>query len=259
MQEDSRIRLYFVFVLTGINIFFAGMFIYSDWGKELVKIISGFPFYLKGLFSLISTIIVWSAGKYTLKQKVTTLFKISFLFTFIGDIGFIIPPLTTYNPQWLFVVAMSCYIIFHILSIFRYTNGIKETRDGINPVPFRIITAVVLICAIFALLFALSGKLIEQKLFIPVSIYGLVLVTDVFFGINTLTLKAFPLINARLITAGIIFFSFCDMGEALKLATMNTPVYDIAVRMTWLFYGPALILLGLSGYQWADKDQATNK
>ena len=259
MEKISKIKMYFIFVLTGINFFLAGIFYSFDWGKDILKIIPLFPFYLKGLFSLICTIAVWSAGKHAFDPKDSLIFRISFLCTFIGDIGFLIPVLTPFNPPWLFIATMAVYIAFHCLSIIRYMHGIKEPREDFNPLLFRIFLGVIIYGLLFFIMIVLTGTLIKQGLLIPVVLYGILLTTDVFFGINTLSLRFFPLINARLIATGVILFFFCDMAEAWKIASAGTPIYDIAVRITWIFYGPSLILISLSGYLWHEERLSLSK
>jgi H+/Cl- antiporter ClcA len=230
------------------------MFWMNDWGRELSSLIPGLPFYLKGLFSLLCTIAVWTTGRYMMDREDHRWLAAAFLFTAAGDIGFIIPEVTGSNPTWLFLLSMLLYGVFQVLSIIRYTRNLETRKDLKGILPLRLIMALVLTGTLVLILYSTSGSLIRGGLLIPVVIYGSLLITSAWFGINTLTLKRFPQVNAWLIAAGVVLIFFGDSCEAWKLGVSDNPqLLYTAKRMTWIFYGPAITLLSLSGFRWDER------
>lgn len=242
-----------VSLLIGLNLFIFGIFIGNDWRVYLTELLRHYPFYLKGLFSLVCLIVVWSAGKRTFHIRDNTLLKFSWIFIFLGDLLFITPEVSAFNPSWLFSVTILCFIVFHIMAIVRCSRGFKDIKPGKRYILIRYVSALVLFGSITAVLMAVSGPAFEKGMLIPIAIYSYLLATSAWLGVNTLTLKSFPVVNAWLIAAGMLLFFMGDVLEAVKLGTEGTIYFDLAKKAIWLLYGPALLLISLSTFRFEGK------
>jgi hypothetical protein len=248
-MQITGVKKNLVFVFIGLNCFLAGFFLSSDWAKEWGMVFPFLPFYLKGLFSLVCGIIVWTTGKKAFDSRDFQILSAAFVFTFLGDLSFIVTDVTSFRPEWMFLVTQGLYFLFQILCIFRYTRGWRSSDRDLKSWIIRALSGVFVLGVVAFFLTLAHSNLVKTQMVLPVTLYAILLSISVLSGINTLTLKAFPKGNAALIAVGMIAFFFGDIAEALKIAYFGTEVFFYAKKITWLFYGPALMLLALSGYR----------
>ena len=94
----------------------------------------------------------------------------------------------------------------------------------------------------------INEHLDERLLFIVIVFYGLVVSTSLWAAFANYLLKLFPKTNSILVSLGMLFFVLCDINVGLSLALPHGLAKTISSNLIWIFYTPALTLIGLSGY-----------
>jgi uncharacterized membrane protein YhhN len=106
----------------------------------------------------------------------------------------------------------------------------------------------------FLALAALTPALIKVNLWLPVSLYALLLVTSLFAAWCAIRLKQMPVLSAWLAWCGLFLFLLCDITVGLGAVGKATEWGAWIRTTTGLFYTPALVLLVLSGVKTAHAD-----
>lgn len=134
-----------------------------------------------------------------------------------------------------------------MLYIIRHTrkNDLDNHFPKILCIPFGTVLVMALLCAMGAF----------DKLMLPiVTSYGVFVVCSVAASCRTPGIGYFPAVNARCVKWEMVLFLCCDVCVGLSgLVSVDHSVQEVvatvAHNFVWVFYVPALALLGLSGYR----------
>lgn len=169
-------------------------------------------------------------------QKSARLLAFAFLLTIIADFFLIL------REQ--LIVGIAFFALMQLLLIIRHLSGFRisrfrESRYGLS------MTAGLTTWGI-AMTFMRSG-LEQSGLFLPVAIYGLLLIISVWAAYCAMFLEKMKPRLAKLAFWGMLRFLCCDITVGLGAIWPGTSAGTFVRAITGLFYAPCLIFLGISG------------
>ncbi len=206
-----------------------------------------YPSYLINRINVIlATALVWLSGKDSLSQKDNRLMKYVFFIICIGEYFFVAA-----KPAF----AVIAFLLCQCLLIIRHSKGLlgklamSATRHKVvlallAIILTSIITATVILLYPFGNYYALS---------IIAVFYWTMLCISLWTAIANFLLALFPKANSRMIAIGMLCFYCCDILVGLDMILGDSAMSMLANSFIWIFYTPAIILLALSCYMYADK------
>ncbi len=205
---------------------------------------------LKFSISFLCSLIVWLMASNGFDPKDEKKLQIAFIFVFLGDfiffLGFDMP-------------AIGIFVLGQILLTYRNAKNLipylkLKSSEGKTLQPF-IPLIIVLFINVLQLCFAFYPFMKDNlAMFYFIIGYSLFLCISFWVGWLARFTNFFPQKNAKLITIAMILFFFCDVSVGLGIAIPTGELAQIiASTLTFVFYTPALLLLGISGYKLDEK------
>jgi len=206
-----------------------------------------YPSYLINRINVIlATALVWLSGKDSLSQKDNRLMKYVFLVICIGEYFFLID-----KP----VFAILTFLFCQCLLIIRHSNGLIAKLAMAAPWQKLVLTlfAIILTSIITATVILLYPFNNYRSLSIIAVFYWTMLSISLWVAMANFILALFPKTNSRMIAIGMLCFYCCDIFVGLDTILDSGTMWLLANSLIWIFYTPAITLLALSCYKYADK------
>ncbi|CAB9524660.1 Inherit from bactNOG: Membrane [Seminavis robusta] len=148
------------------------------------------------------------------------------------------------------------FMIVQGLFIKRHLSGMTSISEltAQSPLVILVFGISAVLCAANATFFWYPRTGGFNDLFIILSIYFCLKCTSLTATYAACLIGKFPLWNAQMTAVGMTMFFICDHTVTGNLllsqdpTTTDAPFYVVTSSLTWMFYGPALLLLSLSGY-----------
>ena len=240
-----------VFIILAI-IFISGSFITLDFARLFV--IKNELIYKRLLFTnltkysvvILATTIVFLIGKDGLNKSDTTRLKFIFVFILLADIALGVLK-NAYIGIILFSIVQSGLIIrngSNLIDVLKNNNYVQLRK------PLYINTFLsTIFCQL--LVFNLIRSLLNDSTLIYLMIfYAILLSISLWVAISSSIIGAFPNINSKLISTGMILFILCDINVGLSMSLRQGTTHIFIDSIIWIFYTPALLLIALSGYDY---------
>lgn len=228
-----------IIIIIGLILLTSGGFIALDLVTHSLSII------FKGFIVFLSTILVFLINNDGLDKSDTKLLKLSFILIIFADLS-----LLFFNEPYM---GISIFFLVQCMLIYRncrYIYGIYSYKEILDKYNIVIILTLITLLIIYLLI---SRNFLENKiLFIFFTLYGLIKSGSVFAAITNYRLKLFPKINSKLLLIGVICFYLCDICVGFTLTFKTGFISGLSSVLIWIFYTPALTLIGLSGYDFSD-------
>ena len=228
-------------------------FLIMDWSSG----VSDLSEIIKYIVSCCCVIIALLTGKDALDKRDALLLRIAFGFIFLADTFLVIlnrfaDPVgkEIFNVSGVFYVAgICCFIGFHIILITRHLRGMTSILDKENKSKriYAIKTAII-VCALLIIKIYIVFQFIRDLVIIIFPImYAIILTISLWIGWGTFKYGFFPRLNSWFIALGLSIHFISDLCIVLRdnVASLE----PIAGPMIWTLYGPAIVLLSLSGYK----------
>ncbi len=198
---------------------------------------------LKLTFTLTCTILVWATRARAFDRQDHTRLSVAFFIILLGDGGFFL--------GWS-MPAVGAFALAQIAMMVRNAKGAGAhiARGGLRSDALRAALGLAVLLAVDAALIGLVFRdFLAQSPGWVVALgilYALFLTASVWVAWMSPVIGYFPSRNARLIAAAMILFYFCDITVGMG-GILQGELAVVAKNVTWAFYGPALVLLALSG------------
>lgn len=214
-------------------------------GFLLGSLYKDFSIILKALMVFLSTLLVFLINDSGINKRDTFLLKIIYILIIIADLS-----LVFYKKAYVGII-----VFFFAQSLLIYRNSIyiyscysfKETLDK-KSCSFLLVLMILL----STYLIFINRNLTEPYLFILFVLYGIVKSLSLFIAVISYRLKVLERINGLLLLLGVIAFYLCDINVGITMVMDESLIKDISGFLIWLFYTPALTMIGLSGYDFTD-------
>lgn len=243
MSKCKSVALLFILIcIVAVSIFYMSIdfsrffglnHLYERYPSDLIKRIN----------VILSTIIVWIAGKDRYNSKDSRQMKTVFLVICCGEAAFLLR-----QPA----AAIGFFAICQLLLIFRNGKGLKRKLLSAN-----LRQKEKLIQSGFTLMILLAGVIVLfypiarfSSLFIIASVYGMLISTSLWVGLSNDVLNLFPQRNSKMVALGMLCFYCCDFLVGLDGILEPGIIWLAANSTIWVFYTPAIVLLALSSYKY---------
>ncbi|MGB7606324.1 MAG: hypothetical protein WBL93_12710 [Lutisporaceae bacterium] len=206
-----------------------------------------YPSYLLNRINVIlATALVWLSGKESLSQKDNRLMKCIFLIICVGEYFFLIA-----KPSF----AITAFLLCQCLLIIRHSNGLSAKLAKTAPRQKLVLTLLAFILAsiILTTVILLYPFDNHRSLSIIAVTYWAILSMSLWIVLANSLMPLFPKINSRMIAIGMLCFYCCDILVGLDTILDDGIMSLLANSLIWVFYTPAITLLALSCYKYADK------
>lgn len=223
--------------------------LYLDWSRLCTGVIEEILLsrVLKVLLSMLAGMLVWFRGTNAVSDRDRTLLSLVFGVIVTADVAF---------QLGVPVVGIGLFTLAHLILIVRNSAGCTALPRHTAWKRYRRILIMVMVglgaaCgAIILFVFAPHAQnTILPQLF---AAYSVVLIGSLLAAVIAVMVQSFPAWNARCIIGGVVIFTVGDILVGFNLTLPHERLYVITTSLTWFFYLPALVLLGLSGY-WGDE------
>ncbi len=201
--------------------------------------------FLKTIFIFLTAVLVFSINKNGLNMNDTFRLRIIYLMILFGDVSLVLDK----KPY----LGIFFFSIVHILLILRngqisFSKKIdREKFNGHRVLFFSGIIAYLL--GLFLIFLVLKRINVRGFFLILLLYYFTILFLSLYTGILNYKLALFPKINSSLLVIGLVAFFLCDICVGTNIAFGYSKISLITRSIIWLFYCPALTLIGLSGYK----------
>ena len=252
-------KLIMVFTIVGIILFVAGMFFAVDWINFTYGHGNKFTSYAKAFTSLLCAIIAWVIGRDGVDKKDTALLGAAFFCivstdTIMNSVTVIQSRASETVILKAFIAGAVLSIITHLILIIRHGRGFKwlsASESGRSlALTLSLPVFVYLVGGVSFVL--LSPHLDEIELFYSGLFYTVFAATSLWIGWETVRNRLYPRLNACMIALAMTLWFLAEIVvliSNIQIGTISTVCYNL----TWLFYGPSILLLALSGYRWGGK------
>lgn len=237
-----------VFIILALIAALSSIFIILDWSGFIFNTYNiNDPVSLdssrtKLLVSLFCALLVFTINGDGISKKDTYMLVSIFTLIFAADFNFFIG-----NA----VFGILIFGIVQFLLVLRNGTGFKRflINSKISDRLFIIITGVLVLIILGELFRYILYPHINMKPTLYVLLtYGFLLGCSFFTAWVSIEIGYFPAINSLFIALGMTFFLLCDLTVGISFL-FNPGIYrGVALYLTWIFYTPALVLIGLSGY-----------
>lgn len=255
----STIKLVFVFAVVGAIIFISGMYFAVDWINFTYGHGNKFTSYAKAFTSLLCAIIAWAIGKDGIERNDTALLGVAFLCIVITDIlagtaEIMRSRASDATMLNIFVAGFVLSITAQLILIIRHGRGFRWLSPRVSG---RSIAATLSLPVLVYLIggvsfFLLSPYLNEIGRFYPGLFHAVFLTTSVWVGWETVRNNLYPKPNAYMIAVAMTLWFISEIVGSIHKAQIGT-VSAVCYIIAWLFYGPGILLLALSGYWWGSR------
>ncbi|WP_212903523.1 hypothetical protein [Clostridium polyendosporum] len=244
----QRKKKYLVFSILTLIAILSSLFIILDWSGFIFNTydindpVSLNSSRIKLLVSFLCTLLVCIIGRDGINKRDTRRLTFIFILVFFADFNFFIG-----NA----VLGILTFGIVQTLLILRNGTGFKEflINSKISDRLRFIITGIFILIILGTLFRYILYPHINSKPILYVLLtYQLLLGCSFFTAWASLKIRYFPTINALFAALGMTFFLLCDLTVGMNLLFSPSIYRTVASYLTWIFYTPALILIGLSGY-----------
>ena len=206
---------------------------------------------IKYSVSVLTGLIVFFAGARAINTHDHSLLVGAFIVTLIADfILVILQRLVPVSLRSIIIPAgICCFMIVQVILILRHSQSLHFSIKNIpGRLPFFTLRNMIVgVCIAFPVIGALlwiMPDLLRVGLVVPVLVYGMLIMFSAWVAVCARWVPFTSPVNGILIAVGMLCFLVCDM-----LVGINTVKPSVAIDMCiYPFYGPALILLALSGY-----------
>lgn len=209
---------------------------------------------LKVVLSLLVGMLVWFRGANAVSSRDRTLLSLGFGMIVCADVAF---QLSVSG----FGIAL--FSLAHLLLIVRNCAGCSALPRHTSWKQYRRILIVVIVGlgvafgALNLFVFAPNAQhTVLPQLFAG---YSVVLMGSLLTAVVAVMVQSFPAWNCRCIIGGMVLFTLGDILVGFNLTLPHARLYVITTSLTWVFYFPALVLLGLSGYRWDEQIEETRR
>lgn len=222
-----------------------GMILLASVGFIIFDILNhNFSLILKGLIVLMSTILVFLINNDGLDKIDSKLLELVFILIILADLSLLFFKDPNLGIGIFFLVQ--CGLIYRT---YRYISIISSLKEIFNY--YNLIILLTLITMLIIYLLLIINYIEDKVLFIIFTFYGLIKSASVFMAILNYRLKLFPRLNSKLFLIGQTCFYLCDICVGLTLTLNASFISKLFGILIWVFYTPALTLIGLSGYDYS--------
>jgi len=198
--------------------------------------------FIKRINVILSTLLVWLAGKDSLNKHDITGMKLVFIAICFGDVFFLLAKPT---------LAIGFFLVCQCLLISRHCRGLrcklkKASWTQKRKLALLLLTLILLLFSVIIIIYSMA---IINTLMLMGVLYGLVLSISLWAGLANFILGLSPSKNSKIIAVGMLCLYFCDILVGLDGLLWSGPAWLIATSLTWVFYTPAITLLALSSYK----------
>ena len=148
----------------------------------------------------------------------------------------------------IFMVVQLMLIVRHLTGCFAHEGKMAlKSSKLFMAIVFLVPGSICCLCAKF-FWYPRTGF---DDTFVTFSVYFILKTISVFASYGAIIIGKMPKLNARLCAFGMTLFFICDhtvTGNLLLNQKSEGVAYICTSSLTWMFYGPALTLLALSGY-----------
>jgi hypothetical protein len=251
-EVSSRFKI--VLALVGLILFVTGSFIAIDWFTYFKGGSSIYPAVAKPLVSTLCALVAFLAWKHGLEKSDFLWLALTFACIVIVDVTMSIYVYSTNAAlaASIFIVGALLSIVAHIFLIIRHAKGFKflsESRGRYSSLLSRLGFPAAFYLPIVILLLILSPYLQKVGQFWPSLVYALILTTSLWVAWEAFRRGFFPRANAWLLALGVSFWFVCELVGVVHNIQIGT-LSDLAMRLTWHFYMPGILLLALSGHNY---------
>ncbi|MBN2444786.1 MAG: hypothetical protein JXJ04_25745 [Spirochaetales bacterium] len=237
----------FLLLILCIIILFTLLFLIMDWGYG----ISDPSEIIKYVISCFCVIIVLVTGSDGLDKRDTSLLKIAFTFIFLADTFLVILNrfADPHQHKIFFLIGICCFIGFHIILIIRHSRNLKSiiTKRERDRVIFSVKTGII-VCSLLIINIYIIVTSVREFVLLGIMIgYAIILTISLWTGWGTLKSGFFPRLNAWFIAIGLTIHFISDL--CIALGSAFSQLSPITTPLIWTLYGPAIVLLALSGYK----------
>jgi hypothetical protein len=255
----SRKKLIVVFTIAGIILFVAGAFMAVDWINFTYGHGNKFTSYAKVFTSLLCAIVAWVIGRDGIDKRDKALLGAAFLCIVSTDI--LMNAVAVIKPRASETMVLKAFIagavlstMAHLILIIRHGRGFKwlSAKESGRSLAATLSLPVFVYLVGGVSFILLFPHLDEIELFYPGLFYATFVTTSLWIGWETVRNRLYPRFNAYMIAIAMTLWFLTEiMGLIynIQIGTISTVCYNIE----WLFYGPSILLLALSGYRWSDK------
>jgi hypothetical protein len=198
---------------------------------------------LKRINVMLAALIAWASGKDGLSPKDGRRMKGAFAFVVLGEAAFAMGERSF--GVWMFAFCQT-------LLILRNTAGLRDklaSADHKQKKSLLIAGFIIFLAA--AAVPALSGNLVKpDSTLITAYLYGVILSASLWAGFACNILGLLPRKNSLMAASGMVCFYCCDVLVGLDAELDSGLPWLLANSFIWVFYIPALVLLGLSCYKY---------
>ena len=204
---------------------------------------------LKVSVAFLVALMAWRVRGHGHGEKDERLFRTMFSMIFAADVCFV----TGLEP-----VGIVLFGIVQVLLIKRNLLGAKEASAALQAARGKLVGIAALVAAMLAgTLYGIWTLKGIDPLLIVIGVYVTLLGASVVAAFAAREIGHFPAANTRLMAIGMALFLLCDITVGANLALpVGHLVRVVTESLTWMFYGPALVLIGLSAWR-VEEEAAT--
>jgi hypothetical protein len=210
--------------------------------KKDIQYFKFLPF--KKIVLILAVILVWSIGDDGLNKKDTGRLKHIYVLLYIADFALGIGQ---------DIAGIGLFGVCQILLIRRNGSGLGKlvSNKEISKHKKTLITYGIVILSIFiGLIRFLFYPILEGKLlFYAIMLYGILLSISLFTAILNYITGIFPKKNSSMVVLGMTCFFFADFATSLVIVLRSGFYWRIATCLEWALFGPAIVIIALSGYK----------
>lgn len=206
---------------------------------------------LKVSVAFLCALIAWRARGRGLGERDERTFRLVFSMIFVADVCFV----TKLEP-----VGIVLFGIVQVLLTRRNLTGARAAAERLRAARGRLVAVGAIVAAMLA--GTLYGIWVLQglsPLLVVIAVYVSLLAASVVAAFAARSIGHFPARNTRLFAIGMSLFLLCDITVGANLALPVGHLVRVATEsLTWMFYGPAILLLALSAWR-GDEKQASEQ
>ena len=251
--------LKWAFAFTGLILFVTGSFISIDWLTFFKGGSYLYPAVAKPVVSTLCAVVAFLAWKKNLGKSDFIYLALTFACVVIVDITMSVYVYSSNKAlaNSIFMVGAVLSIVAHVFLVLRHARGFKffsEKTGKYAGFLSRFGFPAAFYLPVIAILLVLSPSLMQVGQFWPSLIYALVLTTSLWVAWEAFRRGFFPKPNAWLLALGVTCWFVCELVGVVHNIQIGT-LSDLAMRLTWHFYMPGILLLALSGHQFECKPE----
>jgi hypothetical protein len=198
--------------------------------------------------TVICAALVFFIGNAVVTRKDTLMLSAGFVLTLVAD-WFLVA------TESQFLVGVGLFVVVHILLTVRHAQGFGDSLSPERRARTLRLLALTALAAggVTALLLSQVMHILLRSGRTAIEVgYVLILTVSMWMGWGALIRGFYSRLNAWFIAIGITSFYLCDVSVGLAADLQGTTIGEVMKILVGFFYTPALLLLALSGYRWAE-------